>query len=292
MTMPTRDTLTRFLFESLAIRGEIVHLDATWRAVLSRRNYPPAIRRVLGEAMAATALLSATVKIDGLLSLQLQGKGPLSLLLVQCTSEGGLRGLARWQGSVDEASLNCLSDGGILAINIEPRRGQERYQGVVDLVGSSLGPALEHYFRHSEQLATRLVLAASEQSAAGMLLQRLPGEVAEPDAWKRIQSLGATLNAAELLELEAPGIIRRLFHEETVRLFEPRPLSFRCTCSRERTARMLVSLGYDEVKDILASQDEVRVGCEFCGNSYDFDPQEIEMLFAVHMQPPVPGTRH
>jgi molecular chaperone Hsp33 len=125
-----------------------------------------------------------------------------------------------------------------------------------------------------------------------MLLQRLPGESADPDAWERIQSLGATLNAAELLELEAPGIIRRLFHEETVRLFEPRPLRFRCTCSRERTARMLFSLGYDEVKDILTSQDQVRVECEFCGKPYGFDPQEIEMLFAVHMQPPVPGTRH
>jgi molecular chaperone Hsp33 len=291
--MKNRDALTRFVFDRFAVRGQIVHLDAVWRTVLARREYPPAIRSVLGEAMAAAALLSSTIKYQGELSLQLQGRGALRLLLVQCTSEGTLRGLARWKGQAEDHSLHDLCGGGVLAINIDPGHGEERYQGIVELTGGTMGAALEHYFSQSEQLSTRLLLTSSQDTAAGLLLQRLPGELGDPDAWNRIQTLGATLSGAELRNLEAPDIVHRLFHEEDVRLFDSESLSFRCTCSRERTAGMLRSLGYEEIRSILDEQeDRVRVNCEFCGMRYVFDPVDVEALFSLAVPPDVSRTRH
>ncbi len=286
------DLVDRFMFEHLAVRGEIVHLGSTWRTVLERRDYPPVIRTLLGEAMAATVLLSAVIKFDGQLSLQLQGKGPLQLLLVQCTSAGTVRGLARWQEPVRDAPLHELSGGGTLVINIDPSSGEERYQGIVELTGDSLADALEHYFIHSEQLATRLLLVANEDMAAGLLLQRLPGESADPDAWDRIRCLGATLTREELLALDGAQIVHRLFHDENVRFFEPLEISFRCSCSRERTANLLRSLGYDDVQELLETRDVVTVDCEFCGLRYAFDVVDVEALFSVPPQPNVPDTRH
>ena len=290
--MKDRDSLHRFLFEHLAVRGEVAHLDATWRAVLERRAYPPVVRRLLGQAMVAAALLSATIKFDGLLTLQLQGQGPLRLLVVQCTSGGTLRGLARWEGELAETvPLYALCGQGVLMINIDPGGGREHYQGIVDLEGASLAAALEKYFSRSEQLPTRFKLAADAGAAAGLLLQCLPGETADPDAWNRIQQLGSTLSEPELLSLGARDIIHRLFHEEDVRLFEGQPIGFRCTCSRERTINMLRSLGRNEIQDILAEQGRVSVQCQFCGMEYVFDPVDAEVLFAA-VQPDVPTTRH
>jgi molecular chaperone Hsp33 len=285
--------LTRFVFERFAVRGQIVHLDAVWRTVLARREYPPAIRGVLGEAMAAAALLSSTIKYEGELSLQLQGKGGLRLLLVQCTSEGTLRGLARWEGSGEQQTLYELCGGGVLAINIDPGHGEERYQGIVELTGSNMAAALEHYFSQSEQLSTRLLLTSSQDTAAGLLLQRLPGELGDPDAWTRMQTLAGTLSGAELRNLAAPDIVHRLFHEEDVRLFGAQELGFRCTCSRERTAGMLRSLGYQEVRAILDEQrDRVDVSCEFCGMRYVFDSVDIEALFSSTVPSDASRARH
>lgn len=291
--MKDRDSLHRFLFEDLAVRGEIAHLDAAWQAILERRDYPPPVKRLLGEALVAAALLSATIKFDGLLSLQIQGNGPLRLLLVQCTSERTLRGLATWEGEVEEASLPVLcGDDGILLITIDPGFGQESYQSVIGLTGVSLADVLEDYFGRSEQLPTRLQLTANDRQAAGLLLQRLPEATPDPDAWNRIEHLGTTLTEPELLGLDVRSLLRCLFHEEDVRLFESEPLSFRCTCSRKRTANMLRSLGQEEIRDILSEQDRVSVTCEFCGMNYEFDPVDAEELFAPTIQPQIPSTRH
>ncbi|HRD65924.1 MAG TPA: Hsp33 family molecular chaperone HslO [Candidatus Competibacter sp.] len=274
------DCLHRFLFEQLAARGEIVRLAATWQSVLERRTYPPAVRQVLGEAVAAAALLSATIKFDGLLTLQIQAKGPLRLVVVQVTSERALRALARWDGEPEPAPLRDLCGDGTLILTIDLGQGREPYQGMVSLRGNTLAEALEEYFAQSEQLPTRIDLAADERIAAGLLLQRLPGADADADGWNRLGALVATLQPAELLELDTLILLRRLFHEEDMRLFDPDAFFYRCTCSRERTAAMLHTLNEDELRQTLDEQGTIHVDCEFCGHRYAFDSIDIAGLFA------------
>ncbi|HXH02334.1 MAG TPA: Hsp33 family molecular chaperone HslO [Candidatus Competibacteraceae bacterium] len=287
------DTLQRFLFERLGVRGELVQLAQSWRTVLERRDYPPVIRRVLGEAMAAAGLLYATIKFDGQLTLQLQGgNGLLHLLLVQCQADGTLRGLARWHGEPAPAPLAQLCGGGTLVLTLESAKG-ERYQGLVAIHGNNLAGALEEYFDRSEQLPTRLWLAADGERAGGLLLQRLPGQSrGDADGWNRIGMLAATLSEAELLGLDSGTLLRRLFHEEDLRLFEPQSLRFRCTCSRERIEAVLRSLGGQELRALLSERGKVGVDCEFCGQHYGFDAVDVEALLAAPGQPEVPTTRH
>lgn len=288
-----RDSLHRFVFEHSPIRGEIVHLDASWRAVLDRRDYPLPLRNALGEMMAAAALLTATIKFDGRLVLQIKGTAPVKLLVVECNSNRNMRALAQWDGEIGEGSLADMTGGGQLVMTIDPEAGRERYQGIVDIGGTSIAGALEHYFAQSEQLDTRLWLAADEQQAAGMLLQRLPDkEMPDHDAWRRAVKLGATITTGELLALSAKDILRRLYHEEDVRLFSHLPVSFRCSCTRERVSRVLRMLGADEVRDIVAEQGRVDVACEFCGQQYRFDRVDAEQLFAADVSPTTPQTLH
>jgi molecular chaperone Hsp33 len=279
---PSRDALYRFLFESLAVRGEIVHLDAAWRTVLERRAYPPAVRMALGETLAAAVLLSATIKFDGLLTLQIQARGPLRLLVAQVTSERTLRGLARWDGEPTPAPLRDLCGDGVLILTLDPGGSGDPYQGVVGLNGATLAEALEEYFSRSEQLVTRLRLAADEHTAAGLLLQQLPDATStDPDGWNRLGALTATLHPTELLRTDPPKLVRRLFHEETPRLFDPREFRYRCACSRERTRAMLLALGESELRQALDEQGALHVDCEFCGQRYPFDRVDLAGLFAA-----------
>lgn len=288
--MPDRDTRQRFLFEHLPVRGELVHLDQTWQTLLDRRNYPPPLRQLLGEALAATALLAAVLKAGGLLTLQIQGNGPVRLLVVQGTGDT-LRATANWTGELNAAPLDELCGDGQLIITLDPGQGGEQYQGVVELSGTSLAAALEHYFDRSEQLPTRLLLSADAHSAAGLLIQRLPGVLADADAWNRIEQLSATLTAAELLHLDNRTLLYRLFNEDELRLFEAESLSFRCNCSQERAVAMLRSLGQDEVREVLSEEGEISVDCEFCGMRYAFDAVDAEGLF-TDTPPPNPITQH
>lgn len=292
--MRIHDSLQRFVFEHAPIRGEIVHLDATWRAVLERRDYPPQLRELLGETMAAAALLASTIKFDGRLIMQVQGEGPVRLLVVECSSERAMRALAQWRGEVpsQSGSLAAMLGNGKLVITIDPYKGKERYQGIVSLTGDSMAEALEDYFARSEQLDTRLWLAANTQQAAGLLLQRLPGEHPDGDAWARAVHLASTLSRGELLGLPVPEIIHRLYHEEDIRLFSRMPVSFRCSCSRSRVEAVLRMLGREEVESILAEQGRVSVACEFCGNRYEFDPVDAGQLFAGEPAFPTSLTRH
>lgn len=293
--MSTPDHLYRFLFEHVNVRGEIVHLRDAYQDVLTRRDYPPAVRDLLGRAMAATALLGSSIKFRGSLSLQIQGKGEgaLSLLVVQATSQGGLRALARWEGDIPpQASLAELCPDGHLAITIDPDEG-DRYQGIVALEGESLALTLDNYFQNSEQLPTRVWLVADHEQAAGMLIQRLPGEVDDDDAWDRVEALTSTITNEELLGLRATDIIHRLYHEEDIRLFDPVPFHFQCSCSRERVSDVLRSLGQEEVRDILEEQGRVEVHCDFCNQGYEFDAVDAERIFLASQDAPeVPPTRH
>jgi len=287
------DSLQRFLLESTPVRGEIVHLDATWRAVLERRRYPAPLQSLLGDMMAAAALLSAILKFEGSLIMQMQGNGPVQLLVVEATSEHTLRATAKWEGELAKGNVTELLGAGRFVISIVPNGGKQTYQGIVAIEGDSIAQVLEHYMAKSEQLETRLWLASDSQQAAGMLLQKLPAApTQDEDAWNRAKQLGETIRREELLSLPARVIIRRLYHEEDVRVFESRPVAFRCSCSRERVTSMLRLLGHDEVKSIIAERNTVEVDCEFCGRHYTFDAVDAEQVFAADVITRAQPTKH
>lgn len=288
--MSHRDSITKFIFDARPIRGEVVQLDASWHAALERVAYPPEVRDLLGQAFAATALLASTLKFDGALTLQITGGGPVHLLVVQCDSARHLRGLARWSGEVaglafrqlvgeGEGDANSGGDanGGRMVITVEQAAG-ERYQGIVELEGASLAQALEGYFERSEQLPTRLWLAADGARAAGFMLQVIPASEPDPDSWQHATVLADTLTADELLTLEPRQLLQRLYHEDDLRLLETSPVAFRCSCSRDRIVEMLRALGADEVRSILAEHAKVEVSCEFCGRDYRFDAVDVDQL--------------
>ncbi|WP_308418780.1 Hsp33 family molecular chaperone HslO [Chitinolyticbacter meiyuanensis] len=284
--------LERFLFEGAAVRGELVQLDAAYQEVLARHAYPPVLQAMIGELMAAAALLSATLKFDGTLIMQLHGTGCVKLIVVECTSENTLRATARWEGEVPDVSLAELLGHGRFVITLEPKEG-ETYQGIVGFEpGQRVAEIIEHYMASSEQLATRLWLAVGEGKAAGLLVQKLPAGHGDPDAWDRVQLLAGTVTPEELLGLPAHDILHRLFHEETVRVFDPHPLRFACTCSRERVGSMLKMVGRDEIDGVLAERGEVDITCEFCGKGYQFDAVDVAQLFSGHGTEPAGGEVH
>ena len=290
VTPSDRDTLQRFIFENAPIRGELVHLDASWQAIQARHDYPAPVRKLLGEMMAASALLVSTLKFEGTLTIQFQGSGPINLMVMEATHERTIRGIAKWEGDVADGAISTLFGNGTLAITIDPAKTGERYQGIVEICGDTLSECLEHYLTHSEQLDTHIWLAADEQQASGMLLQRLPGDISDEnhEDWERAVALATTITGKELLELPSKEVLHRLFHEEDLRLFDREPLSFRCSCSRERVGGMLKSLGIDQVHDILNEEEVIEVGCEFCNQKYSFDKIDAEQLFAadINIQPP------
>ncbi|MCX7628176.1 MAG: Hsp33 family molecular chaperone HslO [Methylophilaceae bacterium] len=277
LRMPDADALHRFLFAQVPIRGEVVRLNQTWCTVQANRNYPPPLRRAMGELMAAAALLTATLKMQGSMILQLQGHGPVSLLVVECGTQLTMRATAKWAGELPEGGLKELVGDGRFAITLEPRGGRQTYQGIVPLEGGSVADILQNYMMHSEQLETRLWLYANEKTAAGLLLQKLPGRPEQDDdAWNRLCRLAETVQATELSQLDVVTLLRRLFHEEDVRLFEPQPVSFHCGCSRDSVARLLRLLGPTEVHDMLREQGAIEVSCEFCNRRYCFEAEDTE----------------
>jgi molecular chaperone Hsp33 len=291
------DSIRRFLFEHYPVRGYLVHLNSAWRAACEPTSYPPAVRQLLGEAMVSTTLLAATLKFEGTLTLQLQGPGPVHLLVAQCTDRHAIRGVARYRhvpsdAAVDVAEgapLNSLAGEGQLIVSVASGAEGAGYQGIVPLSGGGLASCLETYFASSEQLPTRLWLAAEADQAAGFLLQRVPERersIASPDEidelWNRVGHLAATLTPAELFGLPEATLLRRLFPEDDVRLFSPTPVFFQCRCSRERVAGILRSLGEPEIRGILEERGAVEVRCEFCNRAYAFDPVDCAAVF----QPP------
>lgn len=292
--MADSDLLRRFLFERWPVRGQFVRLDASWRAMIEHHDYPPALQRSLGEAMAATVLVAGTIKFSGRLLLQLQGPGPVHLMVAECTDRHAIRGVARFRGELPaDATLSSLTGGGQLAVTLDNQQHDNRYQGVVPLAHAGLAACLEDYFQRSEQLPTQLVLAASGDRAAGLLLQRVATGASasaedDPqareeadDAWRRIGLLAATLTPAELLRQPCEVILRRLFSEDDLRVFDGAPVFFQCACSRERVAGILRSLGEEEVRGIVAERGDVEVRCEFCNRSYSFDAVDAARLFAA-----------
>lgn len=274
------DFRVNFLFENLAVRGEIVRLEETVQAALDRHHYPAPLQALVGEALAAAALLTGTLKFDGLLVLQARGEGPLKLLMAECSHDGNMRAIARYEDAMPDAPLVHLlgaDQGGYLAITIEPNAQEDppgqRYQGIVPLDGLSLAECIEHYFSQSEQLTTRLWLVTGEGRAAGLLLQEMPDTAsAAPDAdgWSRLCRLTDTLTAPELLGLSAQELLHRLYNQEDVRLFSADSLRFACSCTAERVLNALRSLGTAELRSIIAEQGRIEVTCEFCNQARTF----------------------
>ncbi|MFG5408582.1 Hsp33 family molecular chaperone HslO [Piscinibacter sakaiensis] len=316
--------LHKFLFEGLPVRGVLVRLDADWQEVLRRRaegaGWPAPVQALMGEMAAAGVLLQSNISFNGALVLQVYGDGPVKLAVAEVRSDLGFRVTAKVDGEVaEDAALDALLNvqgGGRCAITLDPKdktAGQQPYQGVVPLSGPDgeplrrLAEVLEHYMRQSEQLDTRLVLAADGRCAAGLLIQRLPVEgvgnlagredAPEADesheAFHRIAMLAATLSTEELLGLDADTLLRRLFWEEPLRRFEPQRGEsgprFACTCSRQRVGQMLVSLGRSEVDEVVEEQGRVEVGCEFCGLRYHFDAVDVGELFTPRIDQ-APGS--
>lgn len=284
------DTLHRFIFENTPVRGNIVNLTNTFQLALNKQQLPAGLKSALGELMAASALLTATLKMNGSLVLQIQSKGALKLLVVECTSDFGIRATAKWNGEIsDEQNLFDLIEHGQFVITLDPKDGGQTYQGIVPIEGDDISTILENYMLRSEQIDTKIWLASDGKSAAGMLLQKLPDtmnqvskseESAEHDvdAWNRVGHLADTITNEELLNLETETLLHRLFHEEDVRLFEASNTKFFCSCTRSSVANMLRMLGNEEISSILEEQGKIEVNCDFCNTHYQFDKVDAAQL--------------
>jgi molecular chaperone Hsp33 len=292
--MNDSDMLRRFVFNAAPLRGHWVCLEQAWREARAHQNLPESVRDLLGQALAAVTLLAGSMKFDGTLTLQLRGGGNVSMLVVQATSGLTLRGMVQLrQSDAEPASsaddFHALVGAGQMLISVE-RDDAPAWQGVVPLDGPNLAACLEHYFEMSEQLPTRFVLAADEQCATGLLLQKMPGasgageaeEVQRQQVWEEGCALLATVGGAELLATPAQLLLQRVFAAHDLRLLDPQALRFACRCSRERVARMLGALGADEAANLLAEEGEVTVTCEFCKKPYRFDAVDVAQLSASH----------
>ncbi|BAE75591.1 heat shock protein [Sodalis glossinidius str. 'morsitans'] len=280
--MTHQDQLHRYLFEDYAVRGELVSLQETYRQVLGQHNYPPAVKTLLGELLVATSLLTATLKFTSEITVQLQGDGPLRLAVINGDDRQNMRGLACINGDIaDDATLAQMVGNGYLVITLTPAEG-ERYQGVVGLEGPRLADCLENYFLQSEQLPTRLFIRTGEYqgevAAAGLLLQVLPGQDAHADDFDHLAQLTATVKGDELFALPANDVLYRLYHQDNVTVYPAQSVQFLCTCSRQRCADALMTLGEQELHDMLEQDGEVDMHCDFCGSHYRFDADAIADL--------------
>ncbi|MBS0057558.1 Hsp33 family molecular chaperone HslO [Yersinia sp. Marseille-Q3913] len=281
--MSNHDQLHRYLFTNHAVRGELVSVNETYQQVLANHDYPPAVKKLLGEMLVATSLLTATLKFDGDITVQLQSTdGPLTLAVINGNNQQEMRGVARFKGEIsDESTLKEMVGNGYLVITITPAKG-ERYQGVVALEGETIGACLESYFMQSEQLPTRLFIRTGEvegkAAAAGMLLQVMPALERNEDEFDHLAQLTTTIKTEELFTLSANEVLYRLYHQEEVTLYEPQNVSFRCTCSRERCADALVTLSEDDIKEMLEQDGNIDMHCEYCGNHYLFDAVDIASI--------------
>jgi len=285
LDMAEKDQLHRFTLDKCAVRGELVQLNKSYATVLEKHDYPKPVQELIGQFMAAAALLSATLKFKGVLSLQAKGDGAISTLMAECRNQSTLRAIASYEEPL-EANETLIGEGQ-LAITIEPEKGQS-YQGIVSLTDDNLSGALEAYFLQSEQLPTRIWLATDTkpETAAGLLVQVLPMSADEPqiasesEDWSRVTTLSDTITAEELLDVDPETLLYRLYHEEHVRLYPPSELAFGCSCSRERGANSLLSIGRAEAEAALsASGGDVNVDCHFCHAKYIFTENDIAELF-------------
>ena len=300
----TTDQLQKYLLDDRSTRIQTVDLTETWHTGLAHQSYPPVVRDLLGELCAASVLLASNIKFDGSLVLQLQGDGPLALIVVECQSDLSLRATVQLRQEFvvpDNATFQSLlnrNGNGRFIVILDPtdrQEGQQPYQGVVPMEGDSVAKVLEHYMKQSEQLDTHIWLAANEQRATGLLLQRLPDHggmaddtEAHQESWQRTRILAQTLTTEEMLSESPETLIHRLFWEEPLLTFDAQPVRWFCPCTRERVGNMLKMLGRDEIESILSEQNQVDIACNFCGKPYTFDAVDCARLFIDGQAPEDP----
>lgn len=293
--MSTTDSLERFIFDKLPIRGEFVHLQQSFQQILQQHPYPPAIQRLLGEALCTAALLSAVIKFHGRLTVQFRGKGKLKLLLAQCNNHFHLRGLAKWEGDFSYDDLMESFNAGILTITLDSRKNKQPYQGIISWQGNSLAESIEHYFRHSEQLETKIWLSVNETSAAGYLLQIIPEkensfiqntkDIINLE-WNRIIETTSRLSNSDMLDSLYPDFLLRLYPRDEIRLFPAKTVYFHCTCNRERGENAILLLGKEEAEAELNNNKSIVVTCDFCNTKYVFDRVDVGKIFETQSKPP------
>lgn len=286
------DIRLRFLFDHAPVKGIHVRLDDAWQRVLSRKNYPPPIARVLGELLASSVLLASSLKFDGKLILQVQGQGYLKMLVAEATSENTCRATARWQGTdvADEVGLQeLLGENGIFVLTLEPRDG-EAWQGIIELSGQSIAQMLMDYMVRSEQLDSYLSLACDDIHASGLLLQKLPEGQGDVGAWEHLRALGATVQKEELLSLDGESVLYRLYHADAPYVFEPESIDFYCICSREKVSEMLKLMGTQEVGEVILEQGSIEISCDFCHRLYVFDEEDATEIFGMDVVAAVKNT--
>jgi molecular chaperone Hsp33 len=301
------DRLLRVMFNKVSARAHLVRIDQSWLEVAHRHSDAPEVMQLLGEMSCASILLSASLKYDGAVILQIHGDGPVRLAVAECSAQMGFRSTVKmsetlevppgagWQDLVNQSNMGRFS------VVLDPKTAsQTPYQGIVPLHAEGLAQALEDYMAKSEQLPTRLWLACNGERAAGLLLQKMPNEggtgaVPTPpsdtdDDWARLVTLADTLTPHELLSTEAAQLLHQLFWQEEPRLLEERPVQFSCSCSRTRVGKMLLTLGQEEVEEILTEQGHIEVNCDFCNTEYSFDAVDCAELFTREMPPSSPGS--
>lgn len=272
------DSITPFTFESMAVRGALIHLSRSWRRMQRDHNYDALVTETLGQSAAATGLIAQSLKFDGAITLQLQGSNILQMLVMQCTDDLELRGMAVVADGESPSNFVELVGDARCAITVDA--GDRPYQGIVAIDGDSLSSSLEHYFDRSVQLPSHVALVANEQLAGGILLQQLPGQRVDPDDWIRLQYLAKTLSLVDFDGEAGIDLLRKLFAEDDVRVQEARAVAFRCRCSKQKVEDVLKMLGEKESRAAVDEQGEIEVVCEYCGRSRLFDKVDVSRLFA------------
>lgn len=279
--MKETDSLQRFMFEHASIRGEIAHLKETYQTIMNQRPYPAMVRNLLGEALISCLLLAGSIKFEGELSLQFQGDKRLPLLLVQCNHLLQMRAFASYQENLAVNDYAAAFLKGRMVLTINQYNQTQSYQSIVPIQATSMSENLTHYFAQSEQVASQVWLAVDEDMAAGMLLQLMPGQdtLQREQFWEYAVVLGQTVSEKELLTLDNPTLLHRLYHETELRLFDSRPICFKCRCNEDKMREVLTILGEEEAKKLLLERENIEVSCDFCNKQYSFDAIDITMLF-------------
>ena len=273
------DSVIPFAFESLPVRGALIHMGRSWRRMQRDHNYSPLVTETLGHAAAATGLIAQSLKFDGAITLQIQGSGALQMLVMQCTSGHEMRGMAVMEDRAAAQNFVELTRDAHCAITVDA--GERPYQGIVAIDGESLSASLEHYFERSVQVPSHIALAASDEVAGGILLQQMPGQPIDADDWNRLHYLAATLSVNDFAGEAGIDLLGKLFNEDDVRVYDPKPVEFRCRCSARKAADILRMLGEDESRAALAEQGDIEIVCEYCGRRRNFDAVDVEHIFAA-----------
>jgi len=272
------DSVTPFGFEALPVKGALIHLSRTWRRMQRDHDYDALVVETLGHAAAATGLIAQSLKFDGAITLQIQSSGTLQMLVMQCTSDLDMRGMAAVEEGAAARTFAELTAKAHCAVTVDA--GDRPYQGIVEIDDTSLSASLEHYFARSVQVPSHVALLANEELAAGVLLQQVPGQPIEEDDWNRLHFLIKTLLPKDFSGDAGLDLIGKLFAEDDVRVYEPRPVNFRCRCSARKTEDVLKMLGEQEAREALEEQGSIKVTCEYCGHRRHFDAVDVERLFA------------